>query len=130
MVGQIIDTQVANFTISRARRRQGTSDITFFVVGTLLVMLLVLGYIYIPNRMVELDYQIEQSKKALHQLSQETEFLTMKEAEMTSLARLETEAHHLGMEPVGMNRVRYVDVHQPSRVLMAMSSRQAPQVSD
>ena len=108
MVGQIIDKEVSNFTVRRARRGRSSRDIALFTAGILLVLLIVLGYIYIPNRIREIDYKIEQAKKNLLQLEQEMEVLRMKESKLTSPFRLEAEAHVLGLEKVHMNQIRYI----------------------
>jgi len=126
MVGQIIDREVSNFAVHRARRGRSSRDIALFAAGILLVLLIVLGYIYIPNRIREIDYKIEQAKKNLLQLEQEMEVLQMKESKLTSPFRLEEEAHILGLEKIHMNQIRYIRSTIDSQTLAVMSLPKNP----
>jgi len=109
MVGQMYDKPIRNFTVQRPVREERSRETWLFAVGILLVLVLAIMVIYIPNRMIELDYKFEVAKKTLGDLRQERSVLAMRESELTSLSRLEGEAQKLGFLRPDIARVRFID---------------------
>jgi cell division protein FtsL len=109
MVGQVIDRKVLNYRVKHRNRDENTREIIYLALGLILLVLLGMGYIYIPNRLVALDYQMEQAKAELGRLQQEQSALQMKECVLTAPARLEAEAERLGFKPLEIAQVQFVD---------------------
>jgi hypothetical protein len=123
MVGHSYDREIVNFPIRKTNRSGSSRDIFFFAVGILCVSVIVLGYIYIPNQIRQVDYRIEQAKNTLQQLEQEREFLKTREAELTSLSRLEVEAERMGLLPVEMEKIRFL--HSGTRTTRMVAVRKS-----
>ena len=122
MVGQIYNREVANFPIQNARRQRSSGDIYMFLAGTALVFMIMMGYIYVPNQLRQVNIQIEQAKKTIQQLEQEQEFMRMKESELTSPARLEAEAVRLGLQPLEVGQIRYIRSVDVAPTYLAMKT--------
>ena len=125
MVGQIYDRPIQNFVVQRRFREETSRETWLFAVMILLVVVLAMTVIYIPNRMVDLDYRFETAKSALGQLEQEQSVLRMKESELTALSRLESEAEKLGFLRPDIARVRFIDgpeLNRPEAEYLAMNS--------
>lgn len=114
MVGQVIDRKVSNYRVKHRNRDESTREIIYVVLGIILIFLLGLGYIYIPNRLVALDYQMEQAKAELGRLEQERSAMQMTECALTAPARLEAEAQRLGFKPLDLAQVHFVDTSRLS----------------
>jgi cell division protein FtsL len=125
MVGQMYDKPIRNFTIQRPVREEKSRETWLFAVAILLVLVLAIMYIYIPNRMVELDYKFEAAKKTIGDLRQENSVLAMRESELTSLNRLEGEAQKLGFLRPDIARIRFIDGRElavPETEYLAMNA--------
>ena len=126
MVGQIFDRQANNFKIQRTSRGQGVRDFLSTAGAVFFLLLTLLWAIYIPNRQVELDYQIESARKTIQALQLERSALLMEESTLTSPARLDGMADQLGFQPINLNQVRFVDAaglsgSQPARLALNTS---------
>ncbi|MBN2430951.1 MAG: hypothetical protein JXQ27_05720 [Acidobacteria bacterium] len=124
MVGHFYDREIVNFPIRKTNRDGSSRDIFLFAAGILLVSLIVIGYIYIPNQIRQVDYSIELAKKTLRQLEQERAFLQTREAELTSLARLEQEAERMGLLQVEMEKIRFL--HSATRTTRMVAVKKDP----
>lgn len=125
MVGQMYDKPIRNFSVQRPVREERSRETWLFAVVILLVLVLAIMYIYVPNRMVELDYKFEVAKKTVTDLRQEHSGLAMRESELTSLNRLEGEAQKLGFLRPDIARVRFIDGRElltPETEYLAMNA--------
>lgn len=112
MVGLISDRAIENFAVA-APRRSGTGEIRICGAGIFLVLVLLMTYIYIPNRILDTDYRIETVKKDISRLSLDNQVLRMRESELLSVSRLEAEAGRLGMVAPQVSQIRFVESDQP-----------------
>lgn len=112
MYDQFFSSPVQNFSVQRHRAAQSRAEFFLFPAGIFLLFLLAAGYIYLPNRIIELDYQIEEAKKTVSQLQRDHNFLAMKESEAASVGRLQAAAATLGLRPMDLNQVQFVSTRE------------------
>jgi hypothetical protein len=119
------DKPIRNFAVQRPVREESSRETWLFAVVILLVLVLAIMYIYIPNRMVELDYKFEVAKKSLGDLRQEHSVLAMRESQLTALNRLEGEAQKLGFLRPDIARIRFINGREllgPEAEYLAMNA--------
>ena len=129
MVGQVFDRPANNFKVLDVQRGQGVRDVVAMAAVVFCLLLTLLWAIYIPNRQVELDYQLESARKTIQELQLEHAALLMQESRLTSPARLDGMAEQLGFQPILLNQVRFVDapgLTPPPAARMAFNSSRTP----
>lgn len=114
MLNTRYDYQVNNFRVRRRGMPWRWRDALAVGGAILMIILLAVGFVYIPSQIVALDYEIEVAKVKLNELQEEEHFLTMRESELTSAARLEAESSRLGLQPVADLQIRYFHLDEGS----------------
>lgn len=129
MVGRIYDCEIENRSVARRPGKGGSKDILFFNFGVLAILVMVLVNLYVPNQIRDVDQKLESSQRSIDQLRQENEVLRVQEAQLTSNARLESEALRLGLAATDLTRIHYVDgvlLNMDQRGLMAYNRESKP----
>lgn len=125
MTSYVFSRQFSDIQVVARDRGEGFRDIRLCGTAIVLLLVLLMAYVYFPNRIVEVDYKIEEAKTGVARLMQERELLKMRESQLCSMARLEMQAARLGLAAPRAAQVEYVDdgAGMPRPEIVASDSR-------